>query len=287
MKTRIARSLVTFVISGAALAQETVRIAISMPPGTAWTFVQNEDWTMDSTVEADGKQQQTTQSVSRKITGSAEVLASDASGVPTSMRLTFDPASGARATQNGRSAPIPFPLAGQTVIVRMDNGKFSHDFRGKLDPDSEQELRSLLDQDAGFLPANPVRVGDTWSTDPRKVAEKWQIDLKDSKVDIRMTLREIKQIERRNVAVVDMNADMSGPIPGMPGVSGRRKLTGVALIDTQTGRLVGGDVNGTMTMSGIRRQQASNGATTLMEINSRGTIATHTESKIKAAPGAS
>src|SRR5262245_16616503 len=91
-----------------AAAQEKVRLRLNMPPGSAWSFTQNEEMVLDTTVKAGGQQQSLQQKIARKISGSAEVLESDASGKPTAIKFVFDADCGGQMTQMGQQIPVPF-----------------------------------------------------------------------------------------------------------------------------------------------------------------------------------
>src|SRR4051812_20744323 len=112
--------------------------------------------------------------------------------------------------------PIPFPLAGQTVTIKEENGQFSHDGM-QLDPGTESELKQMLDQDTRVLPDQPVGPGDTWQIDPQKVAEAWGVDPTKVKMALNLKLTQLRQQDNRQVADIEFNADMTGSMPGVGG----------------------------------------------------------------------
>jgi hypothetical protein len=262
------------------LAQERVALKLNVPPGTAWTFTQSEQVDLNTTMSAGGQQQQVPQKISRTINGKIEVLESSG-GVPSVVRVTIDASSAGQLEQMGQQQPLPLPLAGQTVTVKLQDGTLSHDFKGPVEPSTEQELRGLVEMDEHFLPKQPVTVGDSWTPDREALARQWQVDPAKSKFDVSVTLKELKQLEGKPVAVLEMAATVAGPVPDMPALSGKRDVKGTALVDVATGRVIAAQVNGTLEAAGTQDMQGMQ-----VQISTKGTLSSKSETQPATADGA-
>jgi hypothetical protein len=265
-------------LCASASAQEKVQLRANTPAGTSWTFNQLEEMSLDTTVKIAGQQQQMQQKVSRKISGSAEVLEADATGKPTAIKLVFDPDCGGQMSQLGQQMPIPFSLAGKTVTARMTNGQFSHDAGGEIDDETLAELKGKLTEDDAFLPTQLVGVGDRWTADPKLLAERWQIDPATSQIGVGLTLKELKDVGGRKTAVVELTGEVAGQ---MEGLTGQRTLSGTTAIDVQTGRVVSGELGGNLTLSGTQQQQVPDGNMMVMDLKSTGTMKVKVQNALK------
>ena len=230
-------------LASVAMAQEKVNIRWNIPAGTNWTFEQHELMDLSTTVRSGGQQQQMKQHGTRKIAGKAEVLQSDDSGKPTSIRYTFDRDSGGMMDNGmGQQQPLPFALAGQTVTVTIGNGEFSHDFKGQLDEQTLTDLRSIATQEAFFVPKDAVGIGDSWNADSDALAKAWQLDPKQHKVSVAFSVKDLMDIKGKRAAVCEMAVDVSGELT--PGLNGWRQFKGPVVIDVESGRILSADLNG-------------------------------------------
>ncbi|CAN5439214.1 hypothetical protein BH09PLA1_BH09PLA1_19450 [soil metagenome] len=261
-----------------ATAQDRVALRPNLPAGANWSFVQNETADMSSSYKANGQSQDMKQKVQRKISGNVQVLES-INGKPTALRVTFDrDCGGVMDNGQGQQMPMPFPMAGKTINVKIDaQGNLTHD-AGQLNPDDLQELSSIAESDDAFLPKQPVAIGESWQPDIATLARKWQLDPQNSKIGVKMTLREVRDMGGRRVALVDAVLDVSGEMPG--GMTGGRSMAGTTLIDLETGKAIQMQAQGKMSMSGINQQQGPDGNMYVMEMKSDGVVTTQSEARL-------
>ena len=73
---------------------------------------------MQMTVNMNGQQQQMQQSSDQHRKGTAEILAAS-NGIPTSVRVQFDPSCTTNMNSNGQQQQVPFPLSGRTITVSV------------------------------------------------------------------------------------------------------------------------------------------------------------------------
>lgn len=269
----------------AAHAQQKITLRGNLSPGMSWTFSEAEQMNMNTTVKVAGQEQKLQQRGQRKLSGKVEVLEA-ANGRATAMRVTFDRDCGGMMDNGmGQQMPMPFPLAGQTVNLKLDptTGLVTNDARAQLDHDDQVHLNGFIEGDDAYLPTQPVGVGESWSPDTAVVAKKWGLDPMKNKIGLGLTLKDVRDVGGRQVALVDVAGEMMGEIGGM---NGSRKLNGTTMIDVQTGRAIGVDVNGTMTLNGIRQQPDQAGQIMVMEVASEGTTSSKSQAQFTSAGGA-
>ncbi len=102
-------------------------------PGMSWTFDQTMRCDTHNTASAGNEITDIREKTTHVRKGTMQVLAVK-DGMPTELRITFDPTCGNRVNSNGREQAQPFALAGQTVALRKDaDGNITNDFKGQLD----------------------------------------------------------------------------------------------------------------------------------------------------------
>ena len=211
------------------------RIEYRMPPGFAYSFENTTDATSVLDVTTGGQRTTLEQKLEQRIKGSVEILESS-DGVPTRVRVYFDPASGSTTTTYGNTDELPFALAGQTVEVAVrdeqvvsirgaDGRELSRG--GALDEDSLSVVSEIAVAERAMLPDGPVNPGDQWTArlarEDRPLTPELNLELagfgdragrRIAKADVDGTLKGIQQ-------GLDMDGALSGPVifdveSGMP-----------------------------------------------------------------------
>lgn len=270
-------------INGANTFGQKMEIRSNIQPGLSWSMQQVEAMDLNSTMKANGQSQQMRQIWKRRIVAKVEVLEA-ANGRATAARITFDKESGGQMEDGqGQKMPMPFSLAGKTVNAKLDGqGMVTHD-AGQIPPPDEEVVASIMMGDDAFLPQQPVGVGDTWTPDMNALARKWQIDPNKSKMNVSLTLKDLKEAAGRRYGMVEFVMQVGGEMDG--GMQGERKINGTAMIDLATGKIAAIHGEGTMTMSGMQQQQGQDGNTYVIQMESQGKLTTQAELVIGGASG--
>ncbi|HTL27713.1 MAG TPA: hypothetical protein VL282_00765 [Tepidisphaeraceae bacterium] len=259
---------------------EKVELKINMPPGTSWTFQDHQDLTMNLSFAAGNWSHKLKQTVAKKLSGKAEVLEADATGRPTAMRITYDPDSSITMLPSPQAATQPslpdadkpftqpYPLAGQSVIVRQADWKMTTDLQGKVDPQVEQHLRAQILIGDG-LPKHPVAVGESWEADPQLMAKMAAMDLKDTRIMTRQTLKELKTVAGRRVAMIDF---MISTETATASANRKQELTGTSMVDLGTGRTLELKTDGKFNVSTQVEQTDPRGTKITTDTKNDGTI---------------
>ena len=211
------------------------RIEYRMPPGFAYSFDNTTDASSVLDVTSGGQRTTLEQKLKQRIKGSVEVLKSSG-GVPTLLRIHFDPVSGTTTTTSGNTDELPFALAGETVEVAVSEEQVTSvrnaegrelSRAGALDEDSLSVVSEIAVAERAILPDGPVGIGDRWTArlarNDRPLTPELNLEVagfgdragrRIAKADVDGTLRGVQQ-------GLDMDGELSGPVifdvdSGMP-----------------------------------------------------------------------
>ena len=96
-------------------------------------------------------------------------------GLASEVKITYDPSCADNGEQNGQKQSMPFPLAGKSVDVKVDDsGQITTD-AGQLDPQTMSAIKDTVRPPDPSFVNKPVGVGDTWQADPQMVNEEFQV----------------------------------------------------------------------------------------------------------------
>lgn len=263
--------LVLSVAAGGVQADAAERIEYRIPSGFTYSFDNVTDSTSVLDVGSGGQSMTFEQRHRQHIHGSVEVLASS-DGVPTRLRIRFDPSSGSQTTSNGATQEIPFGLAGQTIEVAVQNERIVSitDENGReasLDEQTRSVVAEIAIAEQAVLPDGPVRAGDEWVAD---------LSREDRPVTPMLTLTVAGFGEQggRRIAKLDADGTLVGTQQGM-NMDG--KVSGPIILDLETGvplssRLSGSiAVNGTLEQNGMSTAITGSQYVTISSTNEVGT----------------
>ncbi len=165
------RAIVMLVLGGlvmqyAVCSAEPYKLKPRFRENQSWSFEQTGEMQQTSTMSVPGQPagQPIEQRLHQTRKGTVTVLAVR-DGVPTSIRVQFDPSCGGKMEMGGQQQAVPFAFAGQQVTLTRDaRGQVQHDAKGQADPMAVAELTGYYPT-ADSYPSGPVAVGDQWRPD--------------------------------------------------------------------------------------------------------------------------
>lgn len=156
-------------------ADEAVTIKVRrLATGDVVEQTKSDEAIEKTTVTADGKEQKQEQKSGNKAVFVDEILEADGKAIkPAKLKRTYETAE---VTQGGQKVDVG--LAGKTVLIEKGKEKYTYTIDGQ--PVSKPAA-AMLDREfdrpgmAGFeevmIPKKPVKVGDTWSADPKEMVK--------------------------------------------------------------------------------------------------------------------
>lgn len=265
-------------LAGAALALadgggEAIALKPSCKVGERWTVENEYQSASEMTIKMNGQVVRSAKEESRRF-GKADTefleVAPDGTQ-PTAVKVAYDPENGETKTSSLLPAPVTTKraFAGQTVTARRgESGEVTHDFKGKLAPDEEKQLRSVLRPRHLYFPKTPVKVGDKWTVDPKDAAA--QLDLEAGQEGtMSCELKSLKDVDGRKAAEIALTIAIKGKKDGLDVTM---DMTGTTLVDLATGRDLDSDMSGPVTVSGSKEQTGRDGTKMLMEVSGAGKL---------------
>ena len=231
----------TFLDGGARAEDLVLRLAV--PVGAVIAFDETSTIELAMKLGVLGQSIDISQEIDTHTLGTTEILEVDAEGAPVKVDVAFDPTSSMSVEVNGEAQDQPFPFAGQTLTVTLDEGKVSVEpDPGNLDDGSREELATYLDLTRAYLPGAPVPVGGTW-TGALPLGGGGQTTF---------TLVGLSERDGRRIADTTFVSSLAGPMQGMT-MDGEGR--GTAAFDVATGTLAQMSFNGEASLSGQTEAQ--------------------------------
>ncbi|QOV91555.1 hypothetical protein [Humisphaera borealis] len=251
-----------------AVAQDKYTIGLNVQPGQSWTFDNALDSTMNIKTSAQGQVNNVDNGMAQKRVGTITVR--DAvNGRPSAITVAFGKECSSSIKANGQEQSPPFPLAGQTVTLKMGaDGTFSHDFKGNLDPAVEAELKQMVEFDGSMYPPGPVAVGDEWVPRATKLKEQLQLAPND-KLDIKCKLLAVGAI--RGIKTYDISATGS-VTKAQDGMQMTIRIGGVTQLELGSGLPVQNDVVVAIGITGAQQAPGADGQPVAVTINGTGQV---------------
>lgn len=254
---------------GAAPSGGMYELKLRLEAGQRFAFVGDERMSFAVDTHVNGKpDDRLERGVTRRVAGAREIL-DVAGGVPTAVRLTFDPGCVETTRRKGHAEESkPLAYAGKTVTIRRGpDGRVAHDLAGEVDPEADEDLRQMLDPDGVHLPDKPVAVGDSWEASDRVARH---IGARDGEqVAVHCKLVAVKSVGGREVAEVTV----SGAFIKVEGfVELATEVEGTLLIDVQTGRTVKSNLRGTLAADGAHQAVGPDGKPVDVKVSGTGTL---------------
>lgn len=240
-------------------AATTLRYAVE--EGLRYQFEMQQATTSTLTVSSGGSRVPVQQTGFSRLAGDAQVL-EVVGGKPAALSVRIDSASAQRQTVNGAPSSEPFPLAGQSVVVRIVGDAIASVTQASgaeitLGPETLSALRPFVVFDDGLLPDRNVAVGDAWAT---TIAD----EPAGQSTDLELTLASLDRNGSLELATVDTRGTVSADTPGS---TMRGDVSGLMIVDVATGLPVAAYGKGQVT---INSEQVQNGQT--MTVHGTGDI---------------
>ena len=227
-------------------ARAATELKYDLPEGTRFKFSQRDAMNLDLTMVL-GEQQMNTQMVVDNLVSGEQTVLADQGGIPTKVKITFDPGLATKMTMMGNDQTTPFALAGKTVTVtRPVGGEATVDTGGvEVDDAVKKSVGDLVDYNPADLPPKPLEVGESYK--PKIPPRAGEID----KADMTVTLVRVSDRGGRQVAELRADGQFTGDMEGMK-VEGTR--SGPMLVDLATGLVLDSTLDGKMTLNGTQEQ---------------------------------
>jgi hypothetical protein len=166
-------------VGAAMFAGDNYDLKLRLRQGQSWSFEQTLEGQQESRMSAAGQQPMEGETTMRSVRkGTITVLAVN-SGVPTALRVAFDPACTTKMNQMGNERTMDYPFAGITVtLTRSADGQVTTEFdpqpTTEADPMTRRELETYLGKNQG-RPTKPVAVGEQWQPDFKQIKQMYQL----------------------------------------------------------------------------------------------------------------
>jgi len=246
---------VLLLIAAAASTDAAERIEYRMPAGFAYSFDNTTDAASVLDVTTGGQRTTLEQTLEQRVKGAVEILESP-DGVPTRLRVYFDPSSGSTTTTFGNSEELPLALAGQTVEVAVQNEQVvsirSDDGRellhaGALDEGTLSVVSEIAVAERAMLPDGPVNIGDEWTA--RLAREDRPLT-----PELNLVVAGFGDRAGRRIA----KADVDGTLRGVQqGLDTDGELRGPVIFDVQSGMPVSSRLSGSIAVNGTVEQNGT------------------------------
>jgi hypothetical protein len=149
---------------------------------------------------------------------------------------------------------------GRTVVFELKDGKYAVTAEGDkaLDPKDVEDLSKRANEDEAdkdelFLPPKPVKVGDTWKIDGKRLAKAFDkqgdLDREKSSGDAKLTKAYTKDGKQFGVVVITLKLT-SKPTKLPPGITKFEEAPVIELTMTLDAVIDGSSTAGSLTMSG-------------------------------------
>jgi len=246
---------VLLLMTTAAPLSAAERIEYRMSPGFAYSFDNTTDAASVLDVTADGQRTTLEQKLKQRVKGAVEVLESS-DGVPTRLKIYFDPVSGSTTTTFGNTEELPFALAGKTVDVAVrdeqvvsirgaDGRELSR--AGALDEDSLSIVSEIAVAERAMLPDDPVAIGDGWTA---------TLEREDRPLTPQLNFDVAGFGDRAGRRIVKADAD--GTLTGTQhGLDMHGELSGPLIFDVQSGMPVSSRLSGSIAVNGTVEQNGT------------------------------
>ncbi|MEW6444298.1 MAG: hypothetical protein AB1640_25415 [bacterium] len=266
------RTLVAVVL-GVLLTHSGVRAAdtYDLKPGfrenQSWSFEQTGEMQQTATMTAPGQPagQPMQQRLRQTRKGTVTVLAARG-GLPTSIRIQFEPSCGGTMEGGGQQQAVPFAFAGQQVTLTRDaRGQVQHDAQGEPDPAAAAELAGYFPT-ADAYPSGPVAIGDQWSPDLASLRSANQLGPQDPAEAV-CQLVSVKRTGGAQVAEIRTTIKLQKRQDAM---EMQTDMTMTSHVSLDTGLIVRSDSTGTFTMRGAQQMTDYAGQPMTVQVDGRG-----------------
>jgi hypothetical protein len=251
----------------AALGEDKYDLRLHMRQGQSWSFDQVfEERQMSHLSVVDHPPVVTEQWIRSVRKGQMSVL-TVSNGVPTAVRVAFDPACAAVTERDGTPRTIDFPFAGVKVTIQRNaTGRITEEFDPKLknepDPMQRRELEACLAGNDG-RPARPVAVGEEWELDFTQIRQSYQLTDQDRVTGF-----------SKLVSLTTLNGRRAAEVTNYTSITSRQgemtlteESKGRIWLDLETGALVRSSFDGNISTKGIRIERGLKGEPVRIEVD--------------------
>jgi hypothetical protein len=255
------------------LAQDAISIRPNEKVGARYKFANRRVTETKADISSGGQVVQSLeQSETVTLEGTSEVLLVR-EGEAVKVRVSFQVATQAIAANGLAPMTNPLPVAGGTYVVeRLVDGSIVTDYKGANAELANNFLSGYVKgTEAGFLPRNPVRVGETWQVDPAVIQAEFDLGPGD-KGEAQLVLKGLQPTPGGQAAAVGLKVSVvQSNVEGFLTVS--TTLEGEGLIDTGTGQFHSLTINGPILMNGEQQMPGQPGQpATQISVNGGGSM---------------
>ncbi|MCA8960964.1 MAG: hypothetical protein KDC38_10650 [Planctomycetes bacterium] len=246
---RIGLALVAFsVLSGSVRAAEALRFQLS--PGLTISFEDSTQFEFTVQLPSEGAPVTVTQEIRQSTRGELTVLEASG-GIPTLLRIAFDPQCSATVVSMGQTQSQPFALAGKTVAVRVQGDAIT-EVSSESGPVAIDELtRGVLQNVALYrrelYPDRPIDIGQDWVADLSRDGEPFQPRLE-------LHVDRFEERVGRRIALISGTGRWTGSQDGLD-MTGT--LTGSMTVDVATGLAIESRLVGPLELKGAANSGAA------------------------------
>jgi len=210
--------LAILTLTVAARAEDTYTIKLKHSPDvgksitvtdTSTTTAQNKVTDADGNVVGDDKKH-----VEKKEEVYTETVLEKGDKRPNKYKRSYEKAI---RTRDGKAEALSYE--GRTIIFEKKGGKYTVTAEGEkpISKDDLEELtstanQSSLGEEELFIPTKPVKVGDTWKMEPKKIAESFPGGLDAARTSGEVKLTKVYQKEGHPYGILDVTLKLAVPV---------------------------------------------------------------------------
>jgi hypothetical protein len=253
-----------------AVGESKYDLSLHLHQGQSWSFDQVFESIQTYRMSAPGQQPFSNEQRMRSIRKGTITVLAVTNGVPTAVRVAFDPGCVTKMKQMGNEQTLDFPFAGVAVTLqRTVDGQITQEYEGEVkgggDAVSRKELEAYLYSNDG-RPKHPVALGEQWEPELNQLKQIYQLSDQDKAVGA-SKVAEITTISGRQAAEVIVYTSVSKHQGEMVMTEERK---GSIWLDLETGYLLQSSLEGTTSGKGSQSMPGPNGQTVNVDVNNSG-----------------
>ncbi len=252
-------------------AADKYDLRLRLRVGESWAFEQVADGYQKAHMTSPGVPPLDTDDRMHSIRKGTLTVLEASNGIPTAVRVAFDPACITMLDRLEDMQKKEFPLAGATVTLRRDakgelQPKVEGDTKRELDAETKRELEAYLNSKNDERPEHPVALGESWQPDLKQIRESYQLTAQD-KATGTAKLTTITNLLGRRAAEIALSASVSKRQLDMQLTE---QLNGSVWYDLETGRVLQSNLDGSSTGKGVQPMPTPSGQMVRVNVDRTG-----------------